>query len=155
MEEFKPASRAKSVDQELLEACKALMGVVTSRLHGSHDGDRLIRQAERAMARAEKNEATESDEGRQDKKSGCFGKIGKHYDFIVRVERTHAWGEEVYLEGHDRSGRSMLIRVAKQEESVSVQEGESIFFRGLVQAHDTVYAIPFTYIEATSEVTRP
>jgi hypothetical protein len=155
MEEFKPASRAKSADQELLEACKALMGVVSSRMHGSHDGDRLIRQAEGAIARAEKNEATESDEGRQDKKSRCFGKVGKHYDFIVRVERKHAWGEEVYLEGRDRSGRSMLIRVAKQEDSVSVQEGESIFFRGLVQGHDTVFAIPFTYIETTSEVTKP
>ncbi len=85
------------------------------------------------------------------KNAGCFGKIGNHYDFEIKIDGMHQWGGRFYFEGQDRAERRMLIGAMEQEESVSIEAGESILFRGRVLAHDTLFGVPFTYIEATSE----
>jgi hypothetical protein len=87
-----------------------------------------------------------------DKTSSFFGKIGWHYDFLITVNKMHVLGSVVYLEGIDRSGRNVLLYVPDQEEPVDVDAGETIVIRGKVSAHDSVFEVPFTFIEATSGI---
>ncbi len=144
----------RSVRQELLRACKAMLPVVCSHYFGSHDGDTVIGIAERAIARAEKREPTSTVPSQPDRVAGCFGKVGKHYDFKLRVDGVHRLGGEVYLDGEDRLGRRMLIRVTEREEPVTVEAGESVLLRGKILAHDSIFGAPFTFIELTSEITK-
>jgi hypothetical protein len=81
-----------------------------------------------------------------------FGKIGWHYDFLVTIAKLHVWGSIVYLEGTDRSGRNVLLRVPDEGEQVDVDTGETVVVRGKVSAHDTLFEVPFTLIEATSGI---
>ncbi len=144
----------RSVRQELLQACKAMLPVVCSHYFGSHDGDRVIGIAERAIERAEKKIPAVLEQVQPDKKAGCFGKVGKHYDFKISVDGVHKLGQEVYLEGRDRLERRMLIHVTEEEKPVTAEEGESVLVRGRILAHDSIFGVPFTYIELTSEITR-
>jgi hypothetical protein len=131
-----------------------MLPVVCSHYFGSHEGDRVIGIAERAIARAEKGIPTATEPSQPDKVAGCFGKVGKHYDFKIRIDGVHKLGQEVYLEGEDRLARRMLIRVTEQEEPVTVEVGESVLLRGRILAHDAIFGVPFTYIELTSEITK-
>ncbi|HET6420647.1 MAG TPA: hypothetical protein VFG19_10850 [Geobacteraceae bacterium] len=144
----------RSLKQELLQACKAMLPVVCSHYFGSHEGDRVIGIAERAIARAEKRIPDGTGLVRPDKMSGCFGKVGKHYDFKLRIDGVHTLGREIYLEGEDRLGRRMFIRITDQEEPVTVEAGESVLLRGKILAHDLLFGVPFTFIELTSEITK-
>ncbi len=150
----KSTNGVRSVRQELLLACKAMLPVVCSHYFGSHDGDRIIGIAERAIEHAEKKVSDSPGQSLPDKVPGCFGKVGKHYDFKIRVDVFHKLGREVYLEGQDRLARRMLIRVTEHEEPVAVEEGESVLLRGRILAHDAIFGVPFTYIELTSEISR-
>ncbi len=153
-EDDKLAYGAKSVRQELLQACKAMLPVVCSHYFGSHEGDRVIDIAERAIERAEKKVPDATEGEKPDKMTGCFGKVGKHYDFKISAEAVHQLGREVYLEGKDRLGRRMLVLVSEQEEPLTVEPGESVLLRGKIIAHDTMFGAPFTFIELTSEITK-
>jgi hypothetical protein len=153
-EDDKTTYDVRSVRKELLQACKAMLPVVCSHYFGSHEGDRVIGIAEKAIARAEKRIPDVTEPVKPDKMTGCFGKVGKHYDFKIRTDGVHRLGQEIYLEGQDRLGRRMLIRVTEQEEPVAVEAGESVLLRGKILAHDIVFGVPFTYIELTSEITK-
>ncbi len=145
---------ARSVRQELLQACKAMLPVVCSHYVGSHEGDGVIGIAEKAIARADKRVPEAAEPVKPDKMAGCFGKVGKHYDFKIRTDGVHVLGQEVYLEGQDRLGRKMLIHVSGHEEPVTVEPGDSVLLRGKIIAHDIIFGVPFTFIELTSEITK-
>lgn len=87
------------------------------------------------------------------KKAGCYGMIGRHYDFTVQVTGIHEWSQRLFVEGEDRLGRKMLIRFEEGVGSSGIEAGASLFCRGLVLAHDTIFGVPFTFIEATSKPT--
>lgn len=133
----------------LLEACKAMLPLVRRHCAGTQEGDSIIQSAERAIARAER-ESTRSWKGHPQQKSGFFGRIGNHYDFEISVLRVRERLRFYRLEGLDRLGRRVVVRVKKGEEALSLEGGESVFLRGRVLAHRTLFGEPVTYIEATS-----
>ncbi len=88
------------------------------------------------------------------KTSSFFGKIGWHYDFLITIDKLHVWGPMFFFEGTDRSGRNVLLYVPDQEEPVEADAGEKIVVRGKVSAHDIIFEVPFTVIEATSGIAK-
>ena len=148
--ESSPARVSPSVSA-LLEACKAMLPLVRRHCAGTQEGDSVIQAAERAIARAERG-SPRSWKGHPQQKSGFFGRIGNHYDFEISVVRVRERLRFYRLEGSDRLGRRVVIRVKKGEESPSFEGGESVFLRGRVLAHRTLFGEPVTYIEATSGV---
>lgn len=135
----------------LLEACKAMLPLVRRHCAGTLEGDPVIQAAERAVAKAER-ESPRSWKGHAQQKSGYFGRIGNHYDFEISVIRVRERLRFYRLEGLDRLGRRVVIRVNKGEESPSLEEGAAVFLRGRVLAHRSLFGEPVTYIEATSAV---
>ncbi len=103
------------------------------------------------IARAENKKPTKPGKREAVKKAGCYGMVGRHYDFTVQISGVHDWGQGVIVEGEDRLGRKMLIRFTGEEARVGIAAGGSLFFRGLVLAHDMIFGVPFTFIEATSK----
>lgn len=135
----------------LLEACRSMLPLVRAHCAGTEEGDAAISAAERAIARAEK-ELPRSWKGHAPAKSGFFGRIGNHYDFAVLVARVQERQRFYRLEGTDRLGRRVIVRVRKGDEPLTLEAGASVFFRGKVLAHRTMFGEPVTYIEATSGV---
>ncbi len=142
------------VRRDLLEACKAMLPLVCLHCAGTPEGDRVIKMAEQAIARAEKNDPKALQKSLAYEKSHYFGKIGKHYDMEVTISRTHEWAQGYHYEGQDRLGRKVLIRVTDEEDTNLVEAGETVFLRGHVLAHDMVFGAPFTFVETSSGVTR-
>jgi hypothetical protein len=128
-----------------------MLPLVRAHCAGTEEGDAAIQAAERAIARAEK-ESHRSRKGHSRQKSGFFGRIGNHYDFAISVARVQERLRFYRLEGSDRLGRRVIVRVRKGDEPFSVEGGTSVFFRGRVLAHRTLFREPVTYIEATSGV---
>ncbi len=104
-----------------------------------------------SISRAECKKPTNPDKLEVVRKAGCYGMVGRHYDFTVRITGVHDWGHGVIAEGEDRLGRKMLIRFNGKELRVGIAAGGSLFFRGLVLAHDSIFGVSFTFIEATSK----
>ncbi len=104
-----------------------------------------------SISRAEYKNPTNPDKLEAVRKAGCYGMVGRHYDFTVRTTGVHDWGHGVIVEGEDRLGRKMLIRFNGKELRAGILVGASLFFRGLVLAHDSIFGVPFTFIEATSK----
>lgn len=144
-------ARANPTLTALLAACRTMLSLVSKHCAGTEEGDAAISAAERAIARAEK-EFPRTWKGHAQPKSGFFGRIGNHYDFAVSVARVHERLRFYRMEGSDRLGRRVIVRVRKGDEPLSVDGGASVFFRGKVLAHRTLFGEPVTYIEATSGV---
>lgn len=141
---------ASPVLAELLEACKAMLPLVREYCAGVEGVDAVVGNAERAIERAENNSLRHW--GAMPPKSGFFGRIGNHYDFEITVKRMHERTRHYRIEGRDRLGRRVIIRVVKNEEGLSVTAGEVIFFRGRILAHRALFGAPVNYIEVTSGV---
>ena len=137
---------------ELLEACKAMLPLVRGYCAGVEGVDAVVGNAERAIERAESDSLRHW--GAMPPKSGFFGRVGNHYDFEITVKRTHERTRHYRIEGRDRLGRRVIIRVVKDEEGLSVTAGEVIFFRGRILAHRALFGAPVNYIEATSGVVK-
>jgi hypothetical protein len=88
------------------------------------------------------------------KKDSFFGKIGKHYDLELTVDGVFDWDQRSYLGAHDQVGRRMLIHVTDQEETLTIKENESIFFRGQVLSHDIIFGITVTFVKTTSNIVK-
>ncbi|HKZ15879.1 MAG TPA: hypothetical protein VJ161_00245 [Geobacteraceae bacterium] len=88
------------------------------------------------------------------KKDSFFGKVGKHYDLEITVDGIFDWDQRCYLEAHDQAGRRMLIHVTEQEESLTIKEKDSIFFRGQVLSHSTIFGITLTFVKTTSNIVK-
>lgn len=144
-------ARVSHSQSALLEACRAMLPLVRAHCAGTGEGDAAISAAERAIARAEK-EFPRSWKGHAQPKSGFFGRIGNHYDFSISVARVQERLRFYRLEGSDRLGRRVVVRVRKGDEPLSAEGGASVFLRGRVLAHRTLFGEPVTYIEATSGV---
>ena len=106
--------------------------------------------AERVIARAERESLRLW--GAMPPKSGFFGRVGNHYDFEITVKKVYERARHYRLEGRDRLGRRVIIRVKKDEDPFSISAGETIFFRGRILAHRALFGAPVNYIEATSGV---
>ena len=106
--------------------------------------------AERASERAENQSLRLW--GAMPPKSGFFGRVGNHYDFEIVVKRVYERTRHYRVEGRDRLGRRVIIRVHKDENEFSVSPGETILFRGRILTHRALFGAPVNYIEATSGV---
>ncbi|MDD2318420.1 MAG: hypothetical protein PHO83_00030 [Geobacteraceae bacterium] len=140
-----------SVLAALLKACRSMLPLVQECHAGTSAGDSIIRQAERAIARAE-SEIKRGWKKHPQQKSGFFGRIGNHYDFEIHVSKTQERVHIYRYEGHDRVGRMVVVRVKKQEEPLSLEVGDLVFLRGKVQDHRLFHGEPVTYIDATSGI---
>ena len=134
----------------LLESCKAMLPLVRQHYADTPAGDPVIVAAERVIARAERESLRLW--GVMPPKSGFFGRVGNHYDFEITVKKVHERVRHYRMEGRDRLGRRVIIRLKKDENEFSISSGETIFFRGRVLAHRALFGAPVNYIEATSGV---
>lgn len=134
----------------LLESCKAMLPLVRQHYADTPAGDPVIMAAERVIARAERESLRLW--GVMPPKSGFFGRVGNHYDFEITVKKVHERARHYRMEGRDRLGRNVIIRVKKDEDPFSISAGETIFFRGRILAHRALFGAPVNYIEATSGV---
>ncbi len=133
----------------LLDACKSMLPLVQKGHAGTVEGDAIIRQAERAITRAEQSRGWKKP---FQQKSGFFGRVGNHYDFEIHVSRIQERVHIYRYEGRDRVGRLVVVRVRKDEEPLSLEAGDLIFFRGKVHDHRLFHGEPVTYIDATSGI---
>jgi hypothetical protein len=127
-----------------------MLPLVRHHYAGTPDGDPVIMAAERAIERAENQSLRLW--GAMPPKSGFFGRVGNHYDFEIVVKRVYERVRHYRVEGRDRLGRRVIIKVRKDENEFSVFAGETIFFRGRMLAHRALFGAPVNYIEATSGV---
>lgn len=134
----------------LLESCKAMLPLVCRHYAGTPEGESVIMAAERAIERAENQSLRLW--GAMPPKSGFFGRVGNHYDFEIVVKRVYERTRHYRVEGRDRLGRRVIIRVHKDENEFSVSPGETILFRGRILTHRALFGAPVNYIEATSGV---
>jgi hypothetical protein len=138
----------KTPSQDLLEACKAMLPLVR-RYCSDSAADHVLRSAERAIARAERENLLSGETPPQQKKT-YFGSVGKRYDFQVEVVDVQEKLWAYRLESRDRFGRRVVVRVKKDGDTPPMEVGESIFFRGKVRAHRAVFGMQTTYVEAIS-----
>ena len=138
----------KTPSQDLLEACKAMLPLVRRHCSGA-TVDHVLRCAERAIARAERENMLSGETPSQQKKT-YFGSVGKRYDFQVEVVDVQEKLWAYRLESRDRFGRRVVVRVKKDGDTPPMEVGESIFFRGKVRAHRAVFGMQTTYVEAIS-----
>jgi hypothetical protein len=131
---------------ELLEVCKSVLPLIKET-----QNDPLIRDAERAIARAE-SELNRGWKKHPLHNAGFFGRLGNHYDFEIRVDKVQERVRAYRCVGRDRMGRLVTVQIQKGEEPLSFEAGESIFFRGKIQDHSLLHGEPVTCIEATSGV---
>jgi hypothetical protein len=137
---------------ELLELCRDMVPLVQQGFGDTEAGFRLVSDAERVIARTEREIQRQlAVPTRQ--KSSFFGRVGNHYDFEVTVYKVLQRQHFCRIEGRDRIGRRMVVRVATDEE-VLVSPGETVMFRGRVKAHRAIFGEPVTCIETTSGVMR-
>jgi hypothetical protein len=134
----------------LLESCKAMLPLVRQHYADTPAGDSVILAAERVIARAERESLRLW--GAMPPKSGFFGRVGNHYDFEITVKKVYERARHYRMEGRDRLGRRVIIRVKKDEDPFSISAGETVFFRGRILAHRALFGAPVNYIEATSGV---
>jgi hypothetical protein len=139
----------KTPSQDLLEACKAMLPLVRQHCSDIPTVDHVLRCAERAIARAEREDLLSGEVSSQQKKT-FFGSVGKRYDFQVEVVNVQEKLWAYRLESRDRFGRRVVVRVKKDGDTPPMEVGESIFFRGKVRAHRAVFGMQTTYVEAIS-----
>jgi hypothetical protein len=142
------------VIRDLVNACKTMLPIVSRHCAGTSNGDLVVKMAERAIACAENIGITAWDKGEEKNKLGCFGIVGRHYDFKITITKSLDWDEEYHYEGQDPLGRKIRIRLTDKDELVAVDAGEVIYIRGQVVAHRSIFGEPVTIIESTSAVTK-
>jgi hypothetical protein len=136
---------------DLLEVCKSMLPLFKENLSSLPGSDAIIHDAERAISRAE-GELNRGWKKHPLHKAGFFGRIGNHYDFEIHVDKVQERVRTYRCIGRDRVGRLIVVQIQKEEESLSFDAGENIFFRGKIQDHRLLHGEPVTYIEATSGV---
>lgn len=149
-EDSRNAAVASPIVAALVESCKAMLPLVRQHCAGTPAGDSVIKAAVQAIARAE-NESVRSWVG-VPPKSAFFGRVGNHYDFEITIGKVLERARHYRLEGRDRLGRRVIIRVNKDENEVSVSAGDTVFFRGRVLAHRALFGDAVNYFEAISGV---
>ena len=141
------------VIRDLVNACKTMLPIVSRNCAGTPNGDLVVKMAERAIACAENIGITVWDKGEEKHKLGCFGIVGRHYDFKITITKSLDWGDEYHYEGQDPLGRKVRIRITEKEELIAVDAGEVIYIRGQVAAHCSIFGEPVTIIETNAVVT--
>jgi hypothetical protein len=136
---------------DLLESCKSLLPLCRESHAGTPESDSIIQAAERAIIHAEK-ELNRGWKKHPLQKSGFFGRVGNHYDFEIHLGKVQERVKIYRCEGRDRVGRAVIVRIVKSEEPLSLDSGETIFFRGKVRDHRLLQSEPVTFIDATSGV---
>jgi len=137
--------------QSLLETCRAMLPLVRRHCDGDPDAEAILQAAERVIVRGDR-ETSNARKGSQLQRHGFFGRIGNHYDFEIVLASVREKQWIIRCEGQDRQGRKIIVRVKKGDEPFAAHVGGSIFFRGRVIAHRTLFGEPVTHIEATSGV---
>ncbi|MDD2337901.1 MAG: hypothetical protein PHD01_15165 [Geobacteraceae bacterium] len=136
---------------DLLEVCKSMLPLIKETHPGTPENDSIVKDAERAIARAE-SELNRGWKKHPLHNAGYFGRLGNHYDFEIHVDKVQDRVRAYRCVGRDRMGRLVIVQIQRDEEPLPFEAGESMFFRGKVQAHRLLYGEPVTYIEATSGV---
>lgn len=140
-----------SVAQVLLESCRAMLPLVRSHCAADAEAQEIMKAAEKAVVRAER-ELRQAAKGGLQHRQSYFGRLGNHYDFEMLLSSVREKEWFIRCEGQDRQGRKMVIRVKKGEEPLTAAAGDTIFFRGRVIAHRALFGEPVTHIEVTSGV---
>jgi hypothetical protein len=153
-EKKESANIMEPVIRDLVNACKTMLPMVSRHYAGTPNGELVIKMAARAIASAENIGSTAWDKGGEKNKPGCFGLVGRHYDFKIAITKVLDWGEEYHYEGRDPLGRNVRIRVTEQDDLIAVDPGEVIYIRGQVVAHGSCFGEPVTVIETTSGLTK-
>lgn len=145
-----PTDSVNLLLNSLMEVCCQLLPLVQRELGESPDGILLVGNAQRVIAKVERYLQVQAAPVRQ--RSGYFGRVGNHYDFEITLfnvlQRQRFWR----LEGRDRLGRRIAVRLEHDEDRIHVARGEVVYFRGKIKAHRFLFGEPVTYIEATSQV---
>lgn len=135
----------------LLEVCRQMLPLVRSGYGDTSEGERLVGAAEQVITRTE-CELQQQRAVPVRQRSGYFGRVGNHYDFEITLFKVLQRQKFSRLEGRDRPGRRIAVRLNIDEDSPAVRPGETVFFRGRVKSHRFLLGEPVTYIEATSQV---
>jgi hypothetical protein len=152
-EEVRQSAMASSypVLYDLLEACKSMLSLCKEGHAGTPGSDSILQSVERAITRAE-NELNRGWKKHPLQKSGFFGRMGNHYDFEIHLSKVQERQKIYRCEGRDRVGRLVVVRIVKDEEPLSLESGETIFFRGKIADHRLFHSEPVTFIDVTSGV---
>ncbi|HOP40355.1 MAG TPA: hypothetical protein PLI53_04860 [Geobacteraceae bacterium] len=135
----------------LLQASKSMLQLVRESHAGTPEGDAVIEGAEKAIANAE-DELQKGWKKHPHHKSGFFGRVGNHYDFEIHVVKVQERIRIFRCEGRDKVGRTVMVRIKKMDEPISIKADDTIFFRGKIRDHRLFHGEPVTYIDATSGI---
>src|SRR6266498_5537636 len=106
------------VIRDLVNACKTMLPIVSRHCAGTPNGDLVVKMAESAITCAENIGITAWDKSGNKHKLGCFGIVGRHYDFKITITKSLDWEDEYHYEGLDPLGRKVRIRVTEKEELI-------------------------------------
>lgn len=109
---------------------------------------------EQAIAQVARTGLDASGKSKSKIKTAYFGTIGKHYDFMFTLVGKYNWGKDCFIEGHDRSGHKLLIRVENAEDWDGLGIEEIVVVRGQILAHDKLFGEEVTYVESSSVPTK-
>ncbi len=79
-----------------------------------------------------------------------FGHLGRHYDFVLTVQRFQLRAYGYRIECSDALGRAYTVKAQEDEVSFLLKPGMHLFFRGRVTAKRSIYKKPVTFLQVVS-----